>query len=84
MPKKKKALSKPFIKYHNDGTVWAKGQTIKDVPTGYWEWFRKTGTKMRSGSFENGEQTGQWTTYDKDGKVFKVTIIKLKAKFAGA
>jgi len=80
MPKKQLARSKPFIKYHNDGTVWAKGQTIKDVPTGYWEWFRKTGTKMRSGSFENGEQIGRWTTYDKDGKVFKVTTIKPKAK----
>ena len=80
MPTKKRSRSKSFIKYHNDGTVWAKGQTINDVPTGYWEWFRKTGTKMRSGSFDNGVQMGKWTTYDKDGKIFKVTTIKPKAK----
>jgi len=46
------------------------------VFTGYWEWFRKDGTKLRSGHFENGEQTGEWTTYDKNGKVYKVTTKK--------
>jgi len=48
--------------------------------TGYWEWFRVDGTRMRSGSFVNGEQTGEWTTYDKRGEVCKVTTIKPKAK----
>ena len=50
------------------------------VMTGYWEWFRKDGTKMRSGYFEHGEQVGEWTTYDKNGKVYKVTKMKPKAK----
>jgi antitoxin component YwqK of YwqJK toxin-antitoxin module len=50
------------------------------VLTGYWEWFRKDGTKMRSGYFEKGEQVGEWTTYDKNGQVYKVTHIKLKKK----
>jgi antitoxin component YwqK of YwqJK toxin-antitoxin module len=68
--------TKPYIKYHKDGTVWAKGQTIDDVPTGYWEWFRKDGTKLRSGYFENGKQVGEWTTYDKNGKMYKVTTMK--------
>lgn len=35
------------------------------VPTGYWEWFRKDGTKLRSGHFQDGEQVGEWITYDK-------------------
>jgi antitoxin component YwqK of YwqJK toxin-antitoxin module len=70
------AKTKPYIKYHKDGTVWAKGRTIDNVPTGYWEWFRKDGTKLRSGYFENGEQVGEWTTYDKKGKVYKVTTMK--------
>jgi antitoxin component YwqK of YwqJK toxin-antitoxin module len=35
---------------------------------------------MRSGYFENGEQVGQWTTCDRDGKVVKVTTMKAKAK----
>ena len=47
--------------------------------TGYWEWFRKDGSKLRSGSFdEKGEQVGEWTTYDKQGEVYKVTTIKVK------
>jgi antitoxin component YwqK of YwqJK toxin-antitoxin module len=80
MPKKRKYGAKPCIKYHTDGTVWAKGQTINELPTGYWEWYRKTGTKMRSGTFESGEQIGEWTTYDKDARVYKVTTIKPKTK----
>jgi antitoxin component YwqK of YwqJK toxin-antitoxin module len=42
---------------------------------GFWEWFRKDGTKMRSGYFKNGKQIGKWITYDKKGKEFKVTIL---------
>jgi antitoxin component YwqK of YwqJK toxin-antitoxin module len=53
---------------------------INGVMTGYWEWYRKDGTRMRSGYLENGEQVGQWTTYDKNGKVVKVTTMKGKAK----
>jgi hypothetical protein len=50
------------IQYHRDGSIWAKGQMINDVPTGYWEWFRVDGTKMRSSSFEEGKPVGEWTT----------------------
>jgi antitoxin component YwqK of YwqJK toxin-antitoxin module len=48
------------------------------VMVGYWEWFRKDGSKMRTGHFENGEQVGEWTTYDRSGKVVKVTKMKAK------
>jgi len=48
------------------------------VLTGYWEWFRKDGTKMRSGTFDKGQQVGEWTTYDKQGRVYKVTTIERK------
>jgi antitoxin component YwqK of YwqJK toxin-antitoxin module len=72
----RKAPAKPHIQYHKDGSVWAKGQTIGDVPTGYWEWFRKDGTRMRSGFFEDGKQVGEWTTYDRKGRVYKVTKMK--------
>ena len=40
------------------------------------------GTKLRSGHFENGEQIGEWTTYDKKGQVYKVTKINPKKKDA--
>jgi antitoxin component YwqK of YwqJK toxin-antitoxin module len=69
-------LIKERIDRHEDGTIKAKGHTVDDVLTGYWEWFRKDGTKMRSGHFDNGKQAGEWTTYDAQGKVVKVTKMK--------
>ena len=73
-----KKKSKPFRLKHKDGTLWAKGQTTGDVAPGYWEWFRKDGSRMRSGYFEKGAQAGEWTTYDRDGRVVKVTQMKPK------
>lgn len=66
----------PFEKRHRDGSLWARGQTLDDLPTGYWEWFRIDGTRLRSGHFEAGRQVGEWTTYDKTGAVYKVTRMK--------
>lgn len=63
---------------HKDGTPWAIGKSVNGKPEGYWEWFRKDGVKMRSGHFKKGVQTGEWTTYDKQGKIYKVTQIKSK------
>ncbi|MDE3059030.1 MAG: hypothetical protein KGJ59_13850 [Bacteroidota bacterium] len=70
--------SKPekYVKYHNDGSIWAKGTMLNGQPHGYFEWFRKDGTRMRSGYFEKGKQAGEWTTYGKQGKVFKATQMK--------
>jgi antitoxin component YwqK of YwqJK toxin-antitoxin module len=67
--------SVPYIHYHKDGSVWAKGRMSGKVMVGKWTWFRKDGTKMRSGSFKKGKQAGEWVTYDKKGKVVKKTII---------
>jgi antitoxin component YwqK of YwqJK toxin-antitoxin module len=71
-----KSRTKEHIQYHKDGSVWARGQTLDGIPVGYCEWFRKNGVIMRSGTFENGEQVGEWTTYDKNGHVYKKTNIK--------
>ncbi len=76
----KRSVTKKFVKYHNDGTLWAKGQTKDGKMTGYWEWFRKDGSLMRSGSFANGEQSGEWTTYAASGRLVKVTVMKGKKK----
>lgn len=62
-----------YVKYHADGSLWAKGTTVNGVAEGYYEWFRKDGSKLRSGYFEDGEPTGEWTTYDRNGKPHKVT-----------
>ena len=77
MPKKR-SEAKEYVYCHKDGTVWAKGQMIDGVMTGYWEWFRKDGSIMRSGYLENGEQVGEWTTYDRNGKTVKVTMMKTR------
>ena len=77
MPGKKRSKSeKDYVKYHNDGSIWAKGTMAAGQPDGYWEWFRKDGIRLRSGHFEKGKQVGEWTTYDKKGKVYKVTRMK--------
>ena len=80
MPKKKKSAVEPYILYHKDGSVWGRGQKVDGLETGYWEWFRKDGTRMRSGYFGQGQQIGEWTTYDNAGAVFKVTNIKPKTQ----
>ena len=69
-------MKKKYIKYHNDGSIWAKGQTVNEIPEGYWVWFRKGGTKMRSGYFKKGKQAGKWTTYDSKGRIVKITDFK--------
>ncbi len=83
-------MKKPHVIYHKDGSIWAKGDMIDGESEGYWEWFRKparnaspreaggVGTKMRSGYFLKGVQIGEWTTYDKEGKVVKVTDFSKK------
>jgi antitoxin component YwqK of YwqJK toxin-antitoxin module len=76
----KKSSPEPYTEYHKDGSIWAKGQKLDGIPTGYWEWFRKDGTKMRSGTFENGLQAGEWITYDRTGKVYKVTVMKSRGE----
>ena len=73
-------MKKKYVKRHNDGTIWAKGTMLNGVPDGYWEWFRKDGSRLRSGYFAKGEQTGEWTTYDRQGSVYKVTTIGAKVK----
>lgn len=74
----KQPETEEHLQYHKDGSLWVRGQTLNGLPTGYWEWFRLDGVRMRCGYFERGEQIGQWTTYDKLGEVYKVTTIKPK------
>jgi len=67
---------KERVDRHKDGSIKAKGHMKDGELAGYWEWFRKGGTKMRSGCFENGKQVGESTTYDVQGKIVKVTKMK--------
>lgn len=69
-------MSEPYIKYHADGSLWGKGQLSGGLMDGYWEWFRKDGSKLRSGHFKKGGQVGEWITYDKHGDIVKATQMK--------
>jgi antitoxin component YwqK of YwqJK toxin-antitoxin module len=63
---------------HRDGSVRARGRMNGDTMVGYWEWYRLDGTVLRSGSFVDGEQAGDWTTYDSSGQPKKVTRMRPK------
>jgi antitoxin component YwqK of YwqJK toxin-antitoxin module len=74
----KRTAIRNYVHLHRDGSVWAKGKMAGKKMHGHWEWYRKDGVIMRSGSFDRGEQVGEWTTYDRKGKVYKVTQMKVK------
>jgi antitoxin component YwqK of YwqJK toxin-antitoxin module len=61
---------KPF---YQNGNPRYKGKLKDSKMHGYWEFFRKDGTIMRSGSFHLGNQVGVWTTYDQTGHPHKET-----------
>lgn len=71
------------VERHRDGSVRARGPMVDGVLQGYWEWFRADGTKMRSGHFEDGEQVGEWTTYDRSGVPYKTTTKRRPADAEG-
>lgn len=80
-PKKSEIIDGYTIKYHANGkSIWSKGKIVDGQPDGYWEWYRPDGTRKRSGTFEKGEPVGIWTTYDQEGKVYKVTKKTSPAK----
>ena len=59
--------------FHQNGNPRYKGKFKESKMHGYWEFFRKDGTLMRSGSFDFGKQIGTWTTYDQTGHPYKET-----------
>jgi len=61
---------KPF---YQNGNPRYKGKLKESKMHGDWEFFRKDGTIMRSGSFHLGNQVGVWTTYDQTGHPHKET-----------
>ena len=71
-------MREKHVKYHKDGTIWAKGELLDGQMEGYWEWFRVDGTLMRSGHFDKNKQVGEWVTYDKKGEPYKITDMDKK------
>ena len=48
--------AKKHTHYHKDGSIWARGALLGKKMHGYWVWFRKDGSKMRSGHFDKNKQ----------------------------
>lgn len=65
----------PYRETYPNGTIKAIGQYKGKDLHGKWKWYRKSGVIMRSGEFKNGVRVGTWTTYDLDGRIYKVTKI---------
>jgi antitoxin component YwqK of YwqJK toxin-antitoxin module len=59
--------------FYANGNPRYKGGFKDSKMHGYWEFFRKDGTLMRSGSFDLDKQVGVWTTYDQSGHPYKET-----------
>jgi antitoxin component YwqK of YwqJK toxin-antitoxin module len=72
-------MQEVHTEYYKNGNIKGKGLLVDGIMEGYWEWFRKDGTRMRSGSFKAGDQVGEWITYDQRGQVYKVTNMDKKA-----
>lgn len=56
-----------------DGGIKAHGHRVNGELEGYWEWFRKDGSKMRSGHFAHSVPVGEWITYDRSSTPYKTT-----------
>jgi antitoxin component YwqK of YwqJK toxin-antitoxin module len=56
-----------------NGNVKFTGDYLDGEIHGEWIFYRADGSKMRSGSFDRGRQTGTWRTYDRSGRVVKET-----------
>jgi len=62
--------------FYDNGLPRFKGDHKNGKMQGYWEFFRKDGSLMRSGYFDEDKQVGIWTTFDRNGKVVKTTDFK--------
>jgi len=62
------------IKYHQDGSVLAKGYLKDGKLDGYWKWYRHDGSKMKVGYFKEGKRAKDWMRYDKNGKLIKKPV----------
>lgn len=63
----------PEIDHYSTGAIQSTGFTLDGEMHGYWEFFRKDGTMMRSGHFDRGVQVGTWRTFERSGRLVKET-----------
>ena len=59
--------------FYDNGVLKAEGSMKNGELHGTWRWFRTDGSLMRTGSFQSGVATGEWTTVDRAGRVVRRT-----------
>lgn len=59
--------------FYENGLPRFKGEYLDGKMHGFWQFFRKDGSLMRSGSFDRERQIGVWKTFDREGKLLKET-----------
>jgi antitoxin component YwqK of YwqJK toxin-antitoxin module len=67
------AVPVPHEERYDNGEPKMRGAHLDGEMHGRWEFFRRDGSVMRSGSFDRGRQVGIWRTYDRSGSVVKET-----------
>lgn len=75
-------MGKEQVEYYDNGQVKFRGAEVDGKPDGPWEFYRRDGSLMRKGHFEAGEQVAEWTTYDREGRVVKVTAFPARHRSA--
>jgi antitoxin component YwqK of YwqJK toxin-antitoxin module len=61
---------------YDNGLPRFKGEYLDGKMHGYWEFYRKDGSLMRSGAFDREVQVGVWKTFDRTGALVKETKFK--------
>ena len=57
--------------FYDNGLPRFRGNYVDGKMHGFWEFFRKDGSLMRSGYFDKERQVGVWKTYDRTGNLVK-------------
>lgn len=60
-------MSKEISPFYENGLPRFRGEYLDGEMHGHWEFYRKDGSLMRSGDFDNGKQVGTWKTFDRLG-----------------
>lgn len=66
----------PFIFFHTNGKIAAKGKLIGDRPSGEWKYYNKKGELIAKGRWARGEKNGPWIdTIVKNGRKFTLKSV---------
>jgi antitoxin component YwqK of YwqJK toxin-antitoxin module len=63
----------PALDRYDNGKTRYRGQNLDGKMQGAWKFYRRDGSLMRSGKFDQGRQIGVWRTYDRSGALIKET-----------